>query len=346
MTNCQGCGAEIQNQDCFCKNCGAPMAVSVEDLSDTRRFDPSARVTTGELDSNKVQYVPAAPTYPLLPDSDRLRQTQSFIKNLIHRKAFWLVVFLLSFLFVGTGVIMGRDAIRASRAHQAEMRREAERATQARLKRQAAVAQKSFEEVIQNAMGFVPTEVAVAEYPDVKGVFVSSLTSDDSPAAVARIMAGDVLTEFAGQPVNNSSELARALNGTRPGLEVPVKMLRDNEIIPSKVRLASTAIPPFQAKTEPRDQGFLGVGDCARRCCVAGTPRWGLEVHRIVDNSPADIAGMQLGDVITEFDQQVVRTPNELARRIRAAKPRSKVKMKIYRGNVEQTVELVLGHGW
>lgn len=347
MTNCQGCGTEIQSQDRFCKNCGAPMAASVEDLSDTRRFDPSARVTTtGSLDQNNVQYLPGAATFPLLPDSAALRQTQSVIKNLIHRKLFWLVAFLILSLFVGTGVIMGRDAIRARRAHRAEMVRETERATQAMVRRKAEIAYKSFAEAIQNAMGFVPTEIAVAEYPDLKGVFVSSLTGDDSPAAVARIMAGDVMVEFAGQPVGNCSELSRALNGTKPGSEVPVKLNRDGEVISSKIRLGSTAITPFQAKIDPRQQGFFGAGDVARHCCVAGTARWGLEIHRIIDNSPADIAGLQLSDVITEFDNQVVRTPNELARRIHAAKPRSKVKVKFYRSNVEQTVELVLGHGW
>ena len=347
MTNCQGCGTEIQVQDRFCKNCGAPMAASVEDLSDTRRFDPSARVTTtGSLDQNNVQYVPGAATFPLLPDSSALRQTQSLIKNLIHRKLFWLVAFLIMSLFVGTGVIMGRDAIRARRAHRAEMAREDERATQARLRRQAEVAHKTFAEAIQNAMGFVPTEIVTAEYPDLKGVFVSSLTSDNGPAAAARIMAGDVLTEFADQPVSSSSELSRSLSAAKPGTEVPIKLNRDGEIISSKIRLGSIGITPFQAKIDPRGQGFLGVGDVGRHCCVAGTPRWGLEIHRIVDNSPADLAGLQLGDVITEFDSQVVRTPNELARRIHLATPRSKVKVKFYRSNVEQTIDLVLGHGW
>src|SRR5262245_15364810 len=128
MTNCQGCGTESQSQDRCCKNCGATMAVSVEDLSDTRRFDPSARVTTtGSLDQNNVQYVPGAATFPLFPDSAALRQTQSFIKNLIHRKLFWLVAFLVLSLFVGTGVIMGRDAIRVRRAPRAEKATDAQR---------------------------------------------------------------------------------------------------------------------------------------------------------------------------------------------------------------------------
>jgi hypothetical protein len=39
-------------------------------------------------------------------------------------------------------------------------------------------------------------------------------------------------------------------------------------------------------------------------------------------------------------------TPDELARLIRASKPRTKVKLKFYRGNVSRTVEMIVGHGW
>ena len=350
MTNCQGCGTAMLSQDRFCKNCGAPVVASVEDLADTRPFDPSAPVVatanTGSLDPNSPLYAPASATYPIAASSAPLNQTQSFIKNLVQRKVFWLLAFFLLFLFVGTGVTIGREAVRARRMRRAEMAQEAERARQSRLKRQTEIAQRSSEEAIQNAMGFAPANIVALEYPDIQGVFVTNLTSDDSPAAVAHIQAGDVLFEFADEPVRNSGELARALSAVKPGSEVPVKLYRDDEPVSARIRIASPTVAPFQAKTEPRDQGYLGVGDVGRRCCVAGTKRWGLEVHRIVDNSPADLGGLQLGDVITEFDKQTIRTPNELARRIHAAKPRSKVKVKFYRGTAEQTLELILGHGW
>jgi membrane-associated protease RseP (regulator of RpoE activity) len=347
MTNCQGCGTDLLSQDHFCKNCGAPVAASVEDLADTRRFDPSApAVTTGSLDQNSPLYVPAPATHPFVQGSTSLNQTHSFIKTLIQRKLFWLLSFLLLSLFVGTGVIMGRDAVRARRAYRAERAREADQARKARAFRQAEVTRRSYEESIQNAMGFMAANVLEVEYPETKGVFVASLISDDSPAALARIQAGDVLIELGDQPVPNSGELARVLNTLKPGSEVAVKLYRDEEPVATRIRVGSPTLAPFQAKIDPRDQGYLGVGDVGRRCCVTGTKRWGLEIHRIIDNSPADLAGMQLGDVITEFDKQTIRTPDELARRIHATKPRSKVKVKFYRGNTEQTVELVVGHGW
>ena len=74
--------------------------------------------------------------------------------------------------------------------------------------------------------------------------------------------------------------------------------------------------------------------------------RWGLEVRRIIDNSPADLAGLELGDLITEFDGHPAVTPDEFARRILITKPRSKIKVKFYRGNEAKVVELILGHGW
>jgi serine protease Do len=184
------------------------------------------------------------------------------------------------------------------------------------------------------------------EYPDLSGVFVTSLTSDDSPAALAKIQAGDALIEVADQPVRTTGELVRVLNSLKPGSEVAVKLYRDEEPVSTRIRIVNSSVPPFQPKTEPRDQGFLGTGDVGRRCCAQGTKRWALEVHRIIDNSPADLAGLQPGDIITEFDKQAVRTPDELARRIHLTKPRSKVKVKFYRSNVEQTVELIMGHGW
>lgn len=350
MTNCQGCGADTLGQDRFCKNCGAPVAVSVEDMADTRRFEPSARVSgalrTGSLDPDGPAYAPAPGGFPRVRSSAPLSQMQLFIKELLRRKLFLLLGGFLLFLLIGTGVTIGRDTVRNRRAHRREQARDAERARKAKQLKQAETARRALDEAIQNSMGFTPADVVDVEYPDIQGVFVANLTSDDSPAAMARIQAGDVLIELAEQPVLNREDLGRVLSSVRPGSEVGVKLYRDDDRVATRIRIESSTIPPFQAKTNPRDQGFLGVGDVGRRCCVAGSKRWGLEVHRIIDNSPADLAGLQPGDVITEFDKQTIRTPNELARRIHSVKPRSKVKVKFYRGSAEQTVELTIGHGW
>ena len=342
MTNCQSCGTSILDIDRFCKNCGAPAAASVEDLADTHRFE--GRVQEASPPVSDV-YV-AGTTYPLAKGSNPLTLTRSFIRSLMERKALSLLVLVLLFVFVGGGITIARDAARARRAARIEQAERNKKAALDKRAKQIEAARRELGQAVQNALGFTPAVVSALEYPDTQGIFVTSLTSDDSPAAVARIEAGDVLAELNGQVIRDGGELMQTLSTLKPGTEVGVKVIRDDQPMTSKIRVASQSVPPFQPKTEPRDQGFLGTGNVVRRCCVAGTRKWGLEVHRVIDNSPADLAGLQQGDLITEFDNHSVRTPDELARRIHAAKPRNKIKMKVYRGTSEQAVELTIGHGW
>jgi PDZ domain-containing secreted protein len=329
MMTCQACHAEIVDRDRFCRNCGAPVAHSVGDLVDTRRFDPhaqpSATAQPGSPDPTNPLYTPPPGVAPS-------SQTASVGKKLVQRKFLWPVVFLLFSMLIAASYIIGRDSFQSLQAD-----RRAERAE---------VARRSHEEAIQNALGFRTASVSDAEYPTIRGVFVNNLMSDDGPAALAALQAGDVLTDLNDQVVRNNGELAQALEPLQPGAEVVVKIYRDGETATSRIKVADRAFPPLLPKVEPRDQGYLGIKDSGRRCCIPGTKKWGVEIYQTTDNTSADIFGLREGDLITEFDGQAIRTTHELNRRIRAAKPRSKVVVKFYRGNTQQTVELVLGHRW
>jgi S1-C subfamily serine protease len=227
-----------------------------------------------------------------------------------------------------------------------EQARDIELQRRARQARQALMAQKSFEVAIQNALGFKPEAVSPAEYPDLQGIFVASLLSDYSPAALAHIQAGDVIKEVNGQAVPTMSEMDRILSSIRPGTEVAANLYRDGQAVAVRIRVADRTAAPILPMTDPRDEGFLGLGNVVRRCCAPGSKRWGLEVRRVIDNSPADLAGLRLGDLVTEFNGQATLTADEFSRRIRASEPRQKLKLKFYRGNTEHTVEFILGHGW
>ncbi|HEV8485875.1 MAG TPA: PDZ domain-containing protein [Blastocatellia bacterium] len=350
MMICQSCSTELNAPDRFCRNCGAPVASTVGNSADTYRLNnsdpPSAVSQSGSRDLTNPFYAPPAGASPACQSSGSLSQTASLIKNLLRRKLVWLAMFLLLSLVIPIGLTIARDVVRSNRAERAERAREAAQAREVRNARQAEIARRSFEQVVQNALGFLPAAVSPAEYPDIQGIFVAGLTSDISPAALANIQAGDVLVEFNGQAVRNSADLSQILDLLMPHAEVAVKLYRDGVNVATRMRIADKTKPPLQPRTEEKDQGFLGLGNVSRRCCIPDSRKWGLEVRRIIDNSPADLAGLQLGDLIVEFDKQATLTPDEFSRRIHAAKPRTKVKVKFYRGNTEQTVELILGHGW
>jgi S1-C subfamily serine protease len=236
-----------------------------------------------------------------------------------------LIVFLLLSVFIAAGFAIGRRVARARRAEGVEISR------------------RSAQETIQNALGFKTGTLSEAEYPGIRGVFIDSLLTDDAPVAVAKIQAGDIITEVNEQPIQNIAELAKALEPLNAGAEIAVKLHRDGETVASRVRVGDRSVPPLQPRTSSRDQGLMGINGYRRRCCVPGTQKRGVELYGVSDSGPAWLAGLESGDLVTEFDGYPIRTSNEFLRRIKATRPRTRVIVKFYRGGVEQTAELVLG---
>lgn len=330
MTICQACGTERNDLDRFCRNCGVPVATSVGDLVDTRRFNPNAPVASADRGSRELYgpaYVPPAAAYATPQEPLSPYQTASLRKRLFQRKFFWLMLLWILSLVVVAGIGIG--------AHKSGMRRAAREENARRVMKNDA----------QNALGFRPGALRDAGYSaDVRGIFVESLVNDDGPAALANIQAGDVLMELNDQPVRNNGEVSTVLDALTPGTEVPLKVYREGEMVSLRIKIADRSFPPIEPKLEPREQGYLGVNNSVRRCCVPSPQKWGVEIEDVNDNGPADLAGLRAGDVITEFNGVPIRTPGEFNRRIRATPPRSKVPVTFYRGNTQQKVELILGH--
>ena len=200
-----------------------------------------------------------------------------------------------------------------------------------------------YEEAVQNALGFKQGIYSATEFPGIHGIFINNLMSDDSPAALANIQAGDLLTELNNQQVRNDSELSQVLESLETGQEVPVKLYRDGAMTSSRIKIADRALPPSQPEAELRDQGFLGILDSFRRP-IPGTKKWGVELNQLHNNGPAKLSGLRPNDIITEFNGHPVKTPHEFNRHIRAVKPGSKVAVTFYRGVAEQKIEVIMGN--
>jgi S1-C subfamily serine protease len=341
MTICRACSSEITGPDRFCRNCGVQIAPTVAEFDDTRRFNPSAPLhsvindTTNPLSATQPPGLQGA-----AQGSAALQRTASLVRTLLKRKLIWAFIIFLFATSIGLGIGIGSSINhrRPAELQDAGEERDGEEDEE--------VARYKFEEAVQNALGFKQGSFSAAEFPDVQGIFVNNLMSDDSPAALAGIQAGDLLTELNSNQVRNDSELSHVLNALKTGDEVPVRVYRDGALTSSRIKIADRTFPPLQPKTDPDDQGFLGVLDSSRRCCIPGTKRWGVEVNELQLNGPAELFGLRVGDVITEFNGFTVKTPNEFNRRIRAVKPRTKVGLTLYRGNALMKIEVIIGHRW
>jgi membrane-associated protease RseP (regulator of RpoE activity) len=347
MAICRSCSSEIIGTDRFCRNCGVVVTPAVAEFDDTRRFSPSAPLPAtppGSPDPTNPLYAPPYAAYAVPKSTSPLSQTMTLVSALFKQKVIWALLFLMMFIFVSMGIGIGRSTSRRRPPYPGVGAPPSPR-NGARAAVDPKVARQKYEEAVQNALGFKQSVYSDTEFPDVQGILVNNLMSDDGPAALAKIQAGDLVTELNDKQTRNDSELSQVLDTLKTGDEVPVKVYRDGETVSLRIKIADRAFPPPQTKTDQRDQGFVGILDSFRRT-IPGTKKWGVEVKELQVNSPAELFGLRTGDVITEFNGHPVKTPNEFNRHIRAAKPGSKVVITFYRSNTEQKIELILGHRW
>jgi serine protease Do len=156
----------------------------------------------------------------------------------------------------------------------------------------------------------------------VRGAIVTSVEAG-SPAALAGIQRGDVITAFNGAPVTDTNSLRNQVARTQPGTNATVTVIRDNHEQQLKVTvselLASSRKSEAAGSEDPSttNSGKLGVevepltGATAERL-GAGKEAKGLVVVGLDPSGPAAEAGLKQGDVIEEANRQAVQTVADL----------------------------------
>src|SRR5262245_3552904 len=277
MTTCRACSSEITGPDRYCRNCGVPVAPTVAEFDDTRRFSPSnplPAVPPGQPDITNPLYAAQSAAYVPPQGSAPSAPFALLIKLLFRKQLAWALIALMVLTFVGLGIGLGRATKRRPAPdfrRQAQEHRERDEVNEE-------TARRNYEIAVQNALGFNQGVFLASEFPDQQGIFVNHLMSDDSAAALAKIQGGDLLTELNGQSGRNNSELSKVLDTLKTGDEVPVTVYRDGSTLNLKIKIANRAFPPIQPKIEPRDQGFLGILNSSRHCCIPGTKKFGVVV--------------------------------------------------------------------
>jgi membrane-associated protease RseP (regulator of RpoE activity) len=92
---------------------------------------------------------------------------------------------------------------------------------------------------------------------------------------------------------------------------------------------------PSAPSTPSSSGAFLGV--------AAQETNGGLEITQVVSGSAADDAGLEVGDVIVQFDGQEVTTPLQLADAVADTEPGDEVELTYERNGTTRTVEVELG---
>ncbi len=152
-----------------------------------------------------------------------------------------------------------------------------------------------------------------------KGALVGDVTPK-SPAERAGIKSGDIILNFNGKQVTDSSHLKLEVARAKPGSTVPVKILRDGSTRTLEVtvkELPGTEQLARNNGSDSDDNGTLngvGVADLdngARQQFQLPNQVNGVVVTEVEPNSAAAEAGLRPGDVIQEINRKPVKTAEE-----------------------------------
>lgn len=179
------------------------------------------------------------------------------------------------------------------------------------------------------------------------GVTFGNVEPPGSPADLAGLVGGDIITTFDGHVVTTDDQMTELMGNTTIGKTVDVIYLRDGETKTTK--LTPVSKEEFERlekafSNRPEGMGRFGFDDDdTERVPIAGTKMFGVRLDDITDNYPADMAGIQEGDVVTEFDGVPIRTPEELSSRVNRAIPKSTIKVVVVRGTEQIEIPVKMG---
>jgi S1-C subfamily serine protease len=177
------------------------------------------------------------------------------------------------------------------------------------------------------------------------GVTFDKVEPPGSPADLAGLVGGDVVTTFDGHPIYSDSEMAGRLAETPVGKTVEVVFIRDGETKLTKLTTISKIdfdqlVSAFRRR--PEGQGRMGI-NIGKQVEIPGTKIHGVRVAIEDPSRAAALAGMKDDDIITAFDSVPIRTPEELDSRIRRAIPYNEVIITVMRGGERLEIPVKMG---
>jgi C-terminal processing protease CtpA/Prc len=179
------------------------------------------------------------------------------------------------------------------------------------------------------------------------GVTFDVVEPPGSPADKAGLVGGDIVTSFDGRAITDDDEIMDLLRQTPVGKTVEVIYLRDGLI--KKTQLTTISESGFNQLRDafnkrPEGKGKFGF-ESGRTTPIRNpeTKTYGVRIDWVEQNGPADLFGIKVGDIITDFDKVPIRTSDELLSRVRRAIPRSVVEVVLLRDGQVMKIPVTMG---
>ena len=178
------------------------------------------------------------------------------------------------------------------------------------------------------AQQITPTMAKALGLPAATGALVAEVQKD-SPASSAGIQPGDVITKIGAQPVKDPNALAQMVALLHSGSDQPMTVRRDGQDKTLNVGIAVQPGEDATVQSAAAEQGpKLGLAlapltDEARQEMNLGPNQKGVVIADVKQDSPAQTAGLQSGDVLEMVGSQAVTNPQQAVKALLASTQKS-----------------------
>lgn len=157
---------------------------------------------------------------------------------------------------------------------------------------------------------------------------------ENSPAEKSGLKEGDVIIECNGKKLEDPSDLQKIVISVPVGSSLELKILREGK---EKVFTIKTEKMPDEEKIEKveTEKNILGikVRDMLPSEKKNAFYKSGVVVTDIEPNSPADIAGIQEGDIIFTINQKTIKTTKDFNQIVKGLRKGTVINLFLQRGN-------------
>ena len=170
------------------------------------------------------------------------------------------------------------------------------------------------------------------------GAIVSDII-ENSPAAKSGLEEGDVIVTFEGKEISNGSELKNLVSSTDPGSRVKLGIFRDNKQKNIYVTLEEREDELVSIPNVNYEFGLLlenPSSELIERFNIKQKDPsniQGVVVVSVEENSPADKAGLEEGDIISRVGRKKIFNTKDFTNEIKKYDNESKVLFLVKRGS-------------
>jgi serine protease Do len=187
---------------------------------------------------------------------------------------------------------------------------------------------------------------------------------DGSPADKAGVKVGDVVLEYNGQRVEGMEQFGRMVRETPAGREVKLTISRDGNTQALMAMLGARKARVAGGLPFVYEMPEIRIPDIPQIFTTLRTARLGVEaeslgsqladyfgvkegvlVRSVLENTPAQKAGIKAGDVITKVDGAAVTSPSELSGAVRSASAKKMYALELVRDRKAQTLNVAVEEG-